>query len=352
MKAPLRAIVVAVVLVSSSALPSEVSPGYRIELPRDGGSHPEFRTEWWYLTGWLKDENGVEQGFQVTFFRVRNPAADANPSKFAPRQLLFAHAALSHPVKGRLLKAERTARAGFGLAEASENLMSVHIDDWSLKANGHAIVVNVAASDFAFSLELMTTQAPLLQGDDGYSRKGPNPAAASYYYSLPQLQTSGALVVEGRKANVTGVAWFDHEWSNAYVDTQAVGWDWLGLNLHNGGAVMVFRMRDAKGSQHWAGGSWRDANGDRRFAPQQIQWTELRRWQSALTGVEYPIAWRVRMGSQEFTLRPLMDNQENDARGSVGILYWEGAVEAYDQSGKSIGRGYLELTGYDRPVRL
>jgi len=51
------------------------------------------------------------------------------------------------------------------------------------------------------------------------------------------------------------------------------------------------------------------------------------------------------------SLAPLLDDQELDARGSVGIVYWEGAVRAL-AGGKPVGRGYLELTGYGTPLTL
>ncbi len=338
-----------------AALPDLV-PGYNIELPRDGGSHPEFTTEWWYLTGWLHDANGQRRGFQVTFFRSRNALADANPSRFAPRQILFAHAALSDPKANRLLRGERTARAGFGLAAAEQGSLAVRIDDWSLSqddnADGTHLITSIATDEFSLSLKLQTTQAILLNGDKGFSRKDPDPKAASYYYSLPQLRVQGTIALNGSTLAVTGDAWFDHEWSNAYLDPDSVGWDWIGINLGRSDALMLFRMRDAQGKQRWAGGTLRRGEKTQTLTPEQIAWTPLRQWRSSRTGVTYPIAWHVRFGEQQIILRPLMDDQENDARGSVGILYWEGAVEAMDEEGSLLGRGYLELTGYGEPTKF
>lgn len=334
------------------AAPPSVVPGYQIVFPRDGGSHPEFTTEWWYLTGWVQAASGERRGFQVTFFRSRNALADSNPSRFSPRQILFAHAALSDPTANRLLRGERTARAGFGLAEAEQGSMAVRIDDWSLLAEGSSFVTKISTDDFTLSLSAETTQPVLLQGDQGYSRKGPDLAAASYYYSVPQLKVSGAITLHGTKIAVTGEAWLDHEWSNAYVDSQSVGWDWAGINFNNGDALMAFRMRNAQGKQRWAGGTARLTGKTQTFLPEQINWIPLRQWRSSRTGVTYPIAWQVHAGEQKIVLRPLMDDQENDARGSVGILYWEGAVEALDDNGNVLGRGYLELTGYGEPVVL
>lgn len=332
--------------------PAVVRPEYEIRLPRDAGSHPEFRTEWWYVTGWVQDEQGRSRGFQVTFFRSRNEGADGNPSRFAPKQLLFAHAAISDPATGRLLHAQRSARAGFGLAEASEANSDVRIDDWSLSPSGAGYATTIRADELELQLQLDPTQPPLLQGERGFSRKGPQPQSASHYYSLPQLRVGGSMTLGTRTLSVSGTAWFDHEWSSEYLAADAVGWDWIGINLDDGAALMAFRIRDQRGTAYWAGGTLRTATDTRTFAPTEIQWTPLRTWTSARTGVTYPVSWRVRAGDRTLTLRPLMDDQESDSRGSVGALYWEGAVEALDTTGKVVGRGYLELTGYERRLRM
>jgi predicted secreted hydrolase len=329
-----------------------VVPGHTLEFPRDEGSHPDFRTEWWYVTGWLERNGAAPLGFQITFFRARPGFDDDNPSRFAARQLLFAHVAISDPLRGQLLRDERSARVGFGLAEALQSSLDVHIDDWSLRKQDEGYRAVIRASGIDLDLRMSSTQAPMLQGQNGYSQKGPNPASASYYYSLPHLQTSGRLRIEGREQEVRGVAWFDHEWSTAYMDESAHGWDWIGVNLDDGGALMVWRMRDAAGGAFWAAGKLRRGQDETAYAREQIEWTALRQWRSPRTGVTYPVEWKVRMGERTITLQPLMDDQENDARGSTGTLYWEGAVRVSDDAGRPIGRGYLELTGYGRRVNF
>ena len=330
-----------------------VVPGYSIELPRDEGSHPQFRTEWWYLTGWVESESGEPFGFQVTFFRNRPGVDEDNPSRFVARQVLFAHAALSDQRHGALLRAEKSARAGFGLAEASEGSLAVKIDEWSLRQNGERYLAVASTNEFALQLECVRTQPPLLNGKSGFSQKGPQPQFASYYYSLPQLQTTGRIAIGGREHRVRGVAWFDHEWSSGMFDERARGWDWVGLNLDDGGALMVQRIRDDAGQQYWGGATLRESGSeDRTYAPDEIAWTPQRGWRSSRTGVTYPVEWKITVGERTILLRPLLDDQENDARASTGTLYWEGAVRAFDERGRAIGRGYLELTGYGERLRL
>jgi predicted secreted hydrolase len=349
-----------VLLLVASATPSaagaefpNVVPGYSIELPRDEGSHPQFRTEWWYLTGWVVSESGEPFGFQVTFFRNRPGVDEDNPSRFVARQVLFAHAAVSDRRHGALLRGEKSARAGFGLAEAAEGSLAVKIDDWSLRQNDERYFAVAATNEFALQLECVRSQPPLLNGINGFSQKGPQQQFASYYYSLPQLRTSGRIVLRGREHRVRGVAWFDHEWSSGMFDEQARGWDWIGLNLDGGGALMVQRIRDSAGRQYWGGATLREpGNPDHNYAPDEIAWSPQRRWRSARTGVTYPVEWKITVGERTILLRPLLDDQENDARASTGTLYWEGAVRAFDERGRAIGRGYLELTGYGERLRL
>jgi predicted secreted hydrolase len=330
----------------------EVEAGTVLEFPRDHGSHPAFRTEWWYVTAWMRDGDGNDIGVQITFFRNRPGIAEGESSRFAPRQLLFAHAAIADPRHGRLRHDQRAAREGFGLAEASAMTTGVHIGDWSLRLAGDSYVARVNAREFTIDAEFAAPAPPLLQGTRGVSRKGPNARQASCYYSRPHLAASGSLTVDGRTTTVRGAGWLDHEWSSDYLAADAQGWDWTGLNFDDGSALMAFRIRDARGAAYWAGGALQESAGDvRALPPSEIRFTPLRRWRSPRTGIEYPVAFRVEAGGRAVTLEPLFDDQELDSRASVGTIYWEGAVRAFE-GGREIGRGYLELTGYGGALKL
>jgi predicted secreted hydrolase len=331
---------------------AKVTPGIPVLFPRDYGSHPNFRTEWWYVTGWLTTQNDESLGFQITFFRTRPDIAADNPSAFAPGQLLIAHCAISDPKRGRLWQDQRIRRAGFGLAEATVGDTDVWIDDWSLKHRAGAYHAKIAAEGFVIELELADTQSPLVNGDGGVSRKGPGPASASYYYSLPHMKVTGNVSRGAKPTRVAGEAWFDHEWSSEYLDDAAQGWDWIGLNLDHGAALMAFRIRGADGSVRWAGGTYRAGDGKVDILqPAEVRFDALRSWTSPRTGGQYPVEWRVDAGSHRFALKPLMDDQENDTRLSTGAIYWEGAVRAYEGD-QPVGRGYLELTGYGDRLKL
>ena len=297
----------------------------KLVFPRDHGAHPEFRVEWWYVTGWLTGP----VGFQVTFFRARpEEDAPANPSSFNPRQVLFAHAAVSDPKRGRLVHDQRAARAGLSLAQAETERTAVWIDDWRLEQRGERYEAKVMARDFSLELDLVAPKI-VLQGEQGFSRKGHRPNEASYYYSRPHMKVAGKL--DGRA--VEGSAWLDHEWSSAYMAPEAAGWDWCGINLDDGGALMGFRMRNRSGGVH--------------YALPGTDFKEIRLWKSPRTGVQYP----VEMAFNDLVLKPLMDDQELDSRASTGTIYWEGAVRALRKE-VEVGKGYLELTGYWKPMKL
>lgn len=325
---------------------ARVVPGQDLEFPADTGAHPAYRSEWWYITGWLTDEEGEDRGFQVTFFRVATGLGGENPSRFAPRQLLIAHAAIADRAHGQLRHAQRTERQVLPLAGAASGRTHAWIGDWVLELRNHRYYSRIDADDFALELVLTPPGPPVLNGADGVSQKTPDPANASYYYSRPQLDVRGTIELDGQAHPVTGHAWLDHEWSSEYLVDEAEGWDWIGINLHDGGSLMAFQMRHRDGSVIWAGATLRGGDGAREvLGPDQVRFEPLRRWQSPRSGVEYPIEWQLEIAGRRLQLRPLMDDQELDSRRSSGVVYWEGASRLYEGD-REIGRGYLEMTGY------
>jgi len=345
------AVLAAFMLLANAASFDPVTPGAALHFPRDAGSHPGHRIEWWYVTGELESPHGAV-GFQVTFFRVANPDARANPSRFSPSQLLFAHAALADPALGHLLSDQRSARALEGLVEASTADTDVRIDDWSLRREGAGYHARAQSREFALDLVLAPTQPVLLEGERGYSRKGPDAAQASYYYSEPQLAASGRIRSGGHEATVRGVAWLDHEWSSEMLSGEALGWDWVGANLDGGAAFMAFRIRGHDGTVLWSAATLRAPGADvQAWQGHDIRFRPRRTWKSPRTGTDYPIAMDVEIDGRLWRLDPLLDDQELDARASTGTLYWEGAVRV-EGPGGATGKGYLELTGYAERMRL
>ncbi len=353
--------------LAAAAAPATAPSALRF--PADFGAHPETRTEWWYITGSLQAGARL-WGFQVTFFRVATGLAtataqapsQAQPSRFDASQLLFAHAALTDLEAGRLRHDQRIARSGFGIAQAQVGDTAITLRDWQLtrapssadvRASRYTTKVGSDSAGFGFELLFDTTQPVLLQGDAGLSKKGPNEADTSRYYSEPQLTARGSLTLEGKQVEVQGRAWLDHEWSDSFIPPQAVGWDWIGMNLDDGSALTAFRLRRADGSSVYAGGSFRaPGQPTRNFGPGEVRFTPVRLWSSAATRARYPVQWTVATPAGSFRVNALLDNQELDSRASAGAVYWEGLSELLDDKGKRVGRGYLEMTGYAAALRL
>ncbi len=341
--------------------PAEVGlirPERVLRFPQDHGAHPETRTEWWYLTGSLQGGNPAQTyGFQITFFRSRVDVAAHSTSRFATRQLIFAHAALTDLRHGELLHDQRIARAGWGLAEAAEGDTHLTLRDWQLHREGDTqrsvYRSRIQARTFQLDLRFTQTQPVLLQGQAGFSRKGPDPQQASHYYSQPQLAVQGTLSLRGQTLPVQGQAWLDHEWSESWMHPEAVGWDWIGMNLNDGRTLTAFRLRRRDGSTLWSGGSLRAPGQPARiFTYPEVRFTPGRTWQSPASGARYPVAWTVDTPAGRFEVRARLDAQELDSRGSTGSIYWEGLSELRDAQGTVVGGGYLEMTGYAGPLAL
>ena len=345
---------------------SAVRRGRTLRFPRDHGAHLGATIEWWYVTGWLGSEAEPTHGFQLTFFRSRTGLAVGNPSRFAARHLLFAHAAVTDLAGASHRHAERLARwsgepaaawAGASLTDADLRLAG-----WSLQRDGQAYRAKLPARPFDIDLQLERRQPLLLQGDAGFSRKGPEEAQASHYYSEPQLGVTGrltpavgstALGNAARDTPASGRAWLDHEWSHELLHPEAVGWDWIGINLFDGSALTAFRLRRRDGSTLWAGGSWRPAGAAvRAFAPDEVRFAPGRRWTSPGSAAVYPVQWTLDSPAGRFDVNALLDAQELDSRSSTGTIYWEGLSELLAPGGRRVGLGYLEMTGYAAPLRL
>lgn len=334
-----------------------VRPGRVLAFPQDHGAHPGTRTEWWYATGWLGSEAAPTHGFQITFFRSATGLARGNRSRFAARQLLFAHAAVTalapaaHAHDQRMVRWNGAPDAPTGHAAVGRG--AVQLAGWSLHDDGSAWRARAQGGALALDLVLTRTQPLLLQGQAGFSRKGPEVRQASHYYSEPQLAASGRLRLEGRDARGQGRAWMDHEWSDEILAADAVGWDWLGMNLFDGSALTAFVLRRADGSTLWAGGSHRAPGAAARsFGADGVRFTAGRRWRSPATAAQYPVEWQVDSPAGRYGVRALADAQELDSRSGTGTVYWEGLSELLDPQGRRVGLGYLEMTGYATALKL
>lgn len=328
--------------------------------PRDHGPHPAYRTEWWYYTGNLRSEAGDDYGYQLTFFRTGlSPDAPPRASDLATNEVYMAHFALSDGPAQQHLSTDRFARGAGGLAGAQgEPLFSVWLEDWVVREDESGAFHLVAATEgageagdgapFAIDLTLTSTRPPILHGDSGLHRKGPEAGNASYYYSLVGLDTAGTIQLPHGEVAVTGKSWMDHEFGTSALAEGALGWDWFSLQLDDGSALMLYRFRMAEGAAPVdVTGTWVAPDGTQQaIHGGDFTITPGATWTSPRTGITWPVTWQVSVPSLELELdvKALIPDQEMDVR----FVYWEGAVTVEGtRAGVPIaGQGYVELTGY------
>lgn len=326
------------------------------EFPADHGSHPEFRTEWWYFTGNLATTEGRHFGFELTFFRYAMAPPAAQPegtSAWRADQVWMAHFAITDTQGKRFIARERLTREALGLAGAAADPFRVWVEDWSVTGEGRddELRVRLASRDdvTALSLSLTSTVPHVAQGDRGLDIKGAGNGNASHYYSVPRLAAEGQVSVAGETFEVTGIAWLDREWSTSSLEPGTVGWDWFALHLSDGSNLMFYRLRtESGGVSPYSGGTLVSADGGRtRLTAPEVALTPINSWTSAATGVRYPVAWRLEVPGPgiELEIRPYLNDQEL----ALSVRYWEGAVRAEGRGplGPLTAHGYLELAGYE-----
>ncbi len=348
------ATVLAFVALSVSAADWKTAePGWRYEFPRDHQVHREFKTEWWYFTGNLFDAAGRRFGYELTFFREGiRPAAERDPgaSRFIVDDLKFAHFTITDVAGKQFRFEQKMSRGAFGEAGFNDGQRLAWIENWTLQLTGeNEFELRAAASFGALRLHLRETKLPALHGENGVSIKTADGTAASHYYSLTRLDTSGELTFDGTEHQLRGSSWFDHEWATSQLGRGHVGWDWVCVQWEDGAELMLYRMRLANGEADPASsGTLIAMDGTtKHLRASDFQMTPLEFWESKASGGRYPVGWKVAIPGEkiEFTLGRALDDQELRIEP---ITYWEGAIDASGtRAGQAItGRGYLELTGY------
>jgi len=321
-----------------------------LEFPADHAVHPGYRNEWWYFTGNLEDAQGRRYGFQFTLFRFAlDPASrriDAETeSDFDADAVWMAHLAVSDLDQARFFSAERFARGALDLAGATDR--EWWLRDWRVVRNGRQWRLEAGFDQTRLALALEPVKPVVLQGEAGYSRKGPEPGNASRYYSITRIAVDGALTLDGRPRHVSGQAWLDREWGSSQLGEGVVGWDWFALQLNDGRDLMLYRLRDARGrATPYSAGVLVDDHGRAKVLGRDDFELEPEQWWHDEQGVRWPVAWRARVPSADLDLNVAAAFEDQRWRGSVA--YWEGAVLVRPSAdrGRIIGRGYLELSGY------
>lgn len=312
--------------------------------PDDHAMHPGYRDEWWYFTGNLADAEGRRYGFQFTLFRFALAPNRPRPdSDFAAEAVWMAHLAISDIDNRRFFSRERFARGTLELAGASADQWWLR--DWTVTRDGERWRLEAGFDTASLALMLDPVKPVVLQGEAGYSRKGPEPGNASRYYSITRIDAAGRLRLGDDEVGVTGQAWLDREWGSSQLGAGIVGWDWFALQLDDGRDLMLYRLRTEGGeASRYSAGALVEADGAYRILRHDdFDLVPTRHWRDR-SEVDWPVAWRLRVPPADLRLdvRPAFDAQ----RWSGAVDYWEGAVGVFDPQARRIGRGYLELSGY------
>jgi len=320
--------------------------------PSDHGPHPEFRNEWWYLTGNLDGQNAERFGFELTIFRfLLAPSVQRQQaSRWQSDQVYIGHFAITDADNEQFHVAQRFSRGAMDLAGARAEPFRVWVEDWSIAAAPGAAMtwrVQAADQDMLLDLNLTPLKPPVLHGQNGLSRKSAEAGNASYYYSISRLQTMGFLQFGTQRFAVSGFSWLDREWSSSALVADQAGWDWFALQLDDGSELMLYQLRRLDGSRDpFSAGTWISRSGDSaHLDANEFNIKNTQFWDSPLGG-RYPSGWQVSVPGLDLQLdvQPVIADQEL----RTTVLYWEGAVDVSGiRNGKKLGgRGYVELTGY------
>jgi predicted secreted hydrolase len=334
-------------------------PGYHYQFPRDHFNHPEYQTEWWYYTGNVKTSDGRRFGFELTFFRQGVARDPARNGVWDVRDVYFAHLALSDLDRGKFYHSERSNRSGPGIAGVSASDGRIWNGNWEIRRQGDDQMLQAVDDRFSLHLVMHSEKPPVIHGENGVSQKGENAGEASHYISLTRLVTSGSIDLDGAKLDVTGTAWMDHEFFTDQLEPDQAGWDWLSLQLDDHTEVMIFRLRRKNGSiDSHSAGAYVDASGKTMNLKSKdfVLQPEGDTWTSPDTHATYPIRWKIQIPRLQIELEATtpLASQELVSEANFAPTYWEGAIALNGtRGGKPLtGVGYLEMTGYDRPVQF
>ena len=316
-------------------------PGVPLEFPYDHGSHPQFKTEWWYLTGHLEGEE-VDLGFQLTFFRSAGGDEEG--------QVYMAHAAVSDKLTQKHYHEERVNSEDWN-AYAEVGRLDVFNGNWYLRMvdeESERMEGRFSLKGFGeLQLRFLPVKERTLFGSEGYSQKGAVKGAASFYVTFTRLQVDAVLRTDDGDVPLSGLAWMDHEFSSSQLTEDQIGWNWTSAILDDGSELMAYVMRreDGQVDPHSRLTIIEEDGAKREFASDAFSWTPVRFWESPNSGGVYPVEYEIRWGERRLRFVPEFDAQE--MLGEIGgIVYWEGAGTALDEDGNPVGRAYTELTGY------
>jgi predicted secreted hydrolase len=331
---------------------TQALPGYHFSFPRDHASHDDYKTEWWYFTGHLHADDGRVFGYELTFFRTAPDIDDKATSKWSLKNIYLAHYAITDSAGHKFFFQEKLNRAGFGTADARQDIARVFNEDWSMDMLGDKFVLNAESPSYSVHLLLEPQKQLVLHGKDGVSQKAGCKGCASHYYSYSRLKTAGTIKVGDKAMKVDGLSWMDHEFGSNQLTKEQVGWDWYSIQLNNNCEAMLYVMRRTDGSfDPYSSGTLILPDGSsKHLSLSDFSIKSTGTWKSTATGANYPMGWQVYIPQvhASLTIDPLLKDQELVTKNSTGVTYWEGAgnISGTWEKQPVKGEAYVEMTGY------
>lgn len=322
-------------------------PNKEILFPQDHYDHPNFRNEWWYFTGNLKDINQQEFGYQFTIFRFDNNEGNSI-SSWSASDIYLGHLAISDINNSEYIHKEiffRKSDLGFAGSDIDNN--KIWISNWTIEFDGNDVHLYARQDEIILDLILNSSSTPILHGNKGYSKKGADRSNASYYYSVTDYETTGEIVIDKSVYEVTGNSWYDHEWSSGVLPKNVIGWDWFSITFSDSSQLMMYQLRNTEGlPTDFSAGTFIDKNNKvTSLKEDQFKLSPIKYWESEVTKIDYPLEWEIKIAELDISIRiiPKINKQEFNST----ITYWEGAIDILSENNSLLGEGYMELTGYN-----
>jgi len=330
--------------ISAGEIPE---PNKEILFPQDHYDHPNFRNEWWYFTGNLKDINQQEFGYQFTIFRFDNYEGNSI-SSWSASDIYLGHLAISDINNSEYIHKEIFFRkSDLGLAGSDIDNNKIWISNWTIEFDGNDVHLYARQDEIILDLILNSSSTPILHGNKGYSKKGADRSNASYYYSVTDYETTGEIVIDKSVYEVTGNSWYDHEWSSGVLPKNVIGWDWFSITFSDSSQLMMYQLRNTEGlPTDFSAGTFIDKNNKvTSLKEDQFKLSPVKYWESEATTIDYPLEWEIEIAELDISIRiiPKINKQEFNST----ITYWEGAIDILSENNSLLGEGYMELTGYN-----
>lgn len=316
--------------------------------------------QWWRCTGHLGGADGHRYDFSLTIFRYDAAIGTTRPHEahetgetWAGGVTYAATLGIVDEARRAFSQAERHERAARGIASAAYDRIDLRVADWTIadaSPRAHSrtsLRLRANTANASLDLDLDATKPPFAFSDGEVD--------------VPSMRANGSLAFDGVARKVRGDAWLDTTFGTRARAAGALGWDRFTIELDDGRAMLYAFERKRDGSRVVVRATLFDRSGRANRLPlapgrYRLGTKAAAGWRSLVTGARYPNVWGLNIPELDMqtSLEPVLYEQEIVASG--GVPFWSGAVEFYDvrpwSQGLRLGRGYVELTGYAKPVDL